>query len=114
MERQDLNVRPACGDPYMDLIGEINPPGDIELTLAEEMKGVVENEPLEEYSHLDALTLRLYREKERLANAKNKKEKELRAVWIAQIEREIQAEKDFIGWIDDDISDEDLLASLGL
>ena len=42
-------------------------------------------------SHLDALQLRLSHERSYLAAAKSDGERELRSVWIAQIEREIAA-----------------------
>lgn len=51
-------------------------------------------------THLDALELRLSNERMRLAAAKRPRERELRAVWVAGIEREIAAEKRFLG-IDD-------------
>jgi hypothetical protein len=56
-------------------------------------------------SHLDALELRLSHERSRLANAKTAGERELRSVWIAQIEKEIGAELP-------EISDDELLAEL--
>lgn len=42
--------------------------------------------------HLNALELRLSHEREYLRAAKTGREKELRAVWIAQLEKEIAAE----------------------
>jgi len=67
-------------------------------------------------SHLDALQLRLSHERTHLANAKTPSERELRKVWVAQIEREIAHEMDFLGkTIDPDIanmSDDELLAAL--
>ena len=48
-------------------------------------------------SHLDALNLRLSHEREYLRTAKSQQEKELRTVWIAQIEKEIQGEMKFLG-----------------
>jgi hypothetical protein len=72
--------------------------------------------------HLDALTERLCHERQCLANAKSDGERELRAVWVSQIEREIEAEKAFLAKrgivIDDvpasldDISDDEFLAEL--
>ena len=43
--------------------------------------------------HIDTLELRLSHERVRLANAKNAKEREMRAVWVAGIEKEIAAER---------------------
>lgn len=66
-------------------------------------------------THLTALQTRLAHESEYLAAAKSESEIALRKVWIAQIEREIVAEKAFIGWEpieEDDMSVEDLLAEL--
>lgn len=70
-----------------------------------------------DYSHLDALNLNLSNERSRLANAKSAQEKELRTVWIAQLEKEIAAEQAFLGVVAVDngiASDDDLLAELGL
>lgn len=61
-------------------------------------------------THLDALNLRLSNERIRIANAKSEGEIELRKVWIAQLEKEVAGEEKFA----DEISDEDLLAELGL
>lgn len=58
-------------------------------------------------NHLDALNLRLSNERVRLANAKSEGERELRKVWIAQLEKEVAGEIQFIG------TDDDLLAELG-
>lgn len=60
------------------------------------------------FSHLDALTTRLANEKFYLSKAKTEGEKELRAVWIKQIEREIARERDFVS----DMTDDELLAEL--
>ena len=46
-------------------------------------------------NHLSALELRLSNERERLRNAKTEPERELRRVWIIQIEKEIRQEKEF-------------------
>ncbi len=48
-------------------------------------------------SHLDALNLSLSHERSRLANAPTEAERRLRAVWVAQLEREVAAEQKFIG-----------------
>lgn len=64
--------------------------------------------------HLIALQTRLANEKGYLAKAKTEKEIQIRNVWIAQIEKEIEGEYKFLG-IDPvvaDMSDEELLAEL--
>lgn len=63
-------------------------------------------------SHLNALELRLSNERNRLAQAKTNKERELRKVWIAQIEKEIASERNFVGK-ETEMSDDELLAELG-
>jgi hypothetical protein len=66
-------------------------------------------------SHLDALNVRLSHERSYLANAKTEKEKEIRKVWIAQIEKEIAVERKILGIEDvgiEAISDDDLLNEL--
>lgn len=62
-------------------------------------------------NHLEALNLRLSNERIRLANAKTDGERELRSVWIKQIEKEIRNEEGFV--TSQDISDEELLRELG-
>lgn len=65
--------------------------------------------------HLNALELGLSNERVRLANAKTDQERALRQVWIAQTEREIQSELEFLGLTPvglDDMSDADLLLAL--
>lgn len=69
------------------------------------------------YSHLDALNLNLSNERTRLTNAKSSQEKELRTVWVNQLEKEIAAERKFLGIADstiESISDEELFKELGL
>jgi len=73
---------------------------------------------MQDTSHLDALNLRLSHERSYLAAAKTDKERAIRKVWIAQIEREIAQEMAFLGrqTIDPEIAnmrDDDLLAELG-
>jgi len=66
-------------------------------------------------THLVALQTRLSHERARLANAKTAKERELRAVWVAQAEKELAGELRFLGMSDTapaDIDDTDLLAAL--
>lgn len=43
--------------------------------------------------HLDAINLRLSRERERLAAAKTDSERQIREIWVMQIEREISREQ---------------------
>lgn len=62
-------------------------------------------------THLDALELRLSNERGYLAKAKTDGERELRKVWVAQIEKEIAGEAVFIAKRDE-MSDEELLAEL--
>lgn len=61
-----------------------------------------------DYSHLDSLQIRLTNERERLANAKTQKERDIRQVWISQIEKEIAHEFGHIA----DMTDDELLAEL--
>jgi hypothetical protein len=66
-------------------------------------------------SHLKALQLNLSNERSRLDSAKTKQERELRTVWVRQIEREIEAERSFLGFLADpeiNLSDDELLAEL--
>jgi len=67
-------------------------------------------------AHLIALQTRLSNEKQHIVSAATKAEKELRTVWIAQIEKEIQGEEDFLGLPEflefDDLTDDELLAEL--
>ena len=46
--------------------------------------------------HYFSLSHRLDNEKERLENAKTTKEKELRSVWVRQLEKEIEKEIEFL------------------
>ena len=64
--------------------------------------------------HLIALQNRLANEQGYLAAATRTAEQELRRVWIAQIEREISAEKAFLGMedVECDMTDDELLAAL--
>lgn len=57
-------------------------------------------------AHLDALNLNLSNERMRLASAKTDAERQLRAVWVAQLEKEVAAEELFAG------TDDELLAEL--
>ena len=48
-------------------------------------------------SHLHALELGLSHERERLRKARTEREREMRAVWVAGYEKEIAAERTFLG-----------------
>lgn len=63
-------------------------------------------------AHYNALNLRLFNERARLAEAKSEGERELRKVWISQIEKEIAQESNFAQEVE--LSDDELLAELGL
>ncbi|HLY47628.1 MAG TPA: hypothetical protein VKR21_00395 [Solirubrobacteraceae bacterium] len=66
-------------------------------------------------SHLAAIRERLARERQRLAQATTERERQLRAVWVAQAEREEAAELAHLGPVDPAIaalSDDDLLNEL--
>ena len=66
-------------------------------------------------SHLKALQLNLSNERSRIESAKTQQERELRAVWVRQLEREIEAERAFLGFLADpeiNLTDEELLAEL--
>jgi hypothetical protein len=63
-------------------------------------------------THLDSLQLLLSNERIRLGNAKTEGERKIRKVWVAQLEKEVQGEKDFIA--SQDIAVDELLAALGV
>lgn len=69
---------------------------------------------MQDTTHLTALHERLCHERARLADAKKDSEKALRAVWIAQIEKEIADEMAHLGMSAElpETSDDDLLAAL--
>lgn len=63
--------------------------------------------------HLDALQLNLSHERARLHAATSPAEREMRSVWVAQLEREVAAERALLGLPEpDDVSDDDLLRDL--
>lgn len=73
------------------------------------------------HSHMHALQDRLFREKQRMNNAKTNKDREFRKVQVAQVEKEIAQEKKFLEKKgtpykqDEDVSnmsDEDILNEL--
>ena len=59
-------------------------------------------------THLHALELNLSHERVRLFAAKSPGERALRAVWVQQLEKEIDAEYAFLGIEPEVLSDEDL------
>jgi hypothetical protein len=66
-------------------------------------------------SHLDALLLGLSNERNRLNNATNKSEIELRSVWVKQLEKEVNVEMTFLGiqsMINSPMTDDELLDEL--
>jgi hypothetical protein len=72
--------------------------------------------PAGNMAHLDALELRLSHERGYLAKAKTEKERELRNVWISQIQKEIDRERGFLGLKgqadEAPMSDDELMAEL--
>jgi hypothetical protein len=56
-------------------------------------------------THLNALEFSLFNEEQRLKAATNPQEIELRKVWVSQYEKEIEAEKKFLGFDDNDDSE---------
>ena len=70
-----------------------------------------------DYSHLHALELHLSNDRARLAVARSDKDRAFRARCIAGWEREIVAERRFLGLpdaVDCDLTDDELLAALGV
>lgn len=71
-----------------------------------------------DFGHLDALNLRLSHERERWRLAKSVAERNMRSVWVAQLEKEITHERVFLGLTAqpeiESINDDDLLAALEL
>jgi len=68
-------------------------------------------------THLEAIELRLSHERMRLAAAATPAERTFRQVWVEQMEKEIAAERAFLGLPVDptaDMSDDELLRELGL
>ena len=70
-----------------------------------------------ETSHLNALNLNLFNERRRLSSAKTDAERNMRSVWVGQLENEIKQERALLGLPPEDavpnISDDELLAELG-
>jgi hypothetical protein len=63
-----------------------------------------------DFSHLDALQSRLLNERARLNKATTRKEREMRAAWVMQCEKEIESEYKFLGITP--MTDDELLAEL--
>lgn len=59
-------------------------------------------------THLHALELHLSHERVRLFAAKSDGERKLRAIWVEQLQREIDAEYKFLGIAPEELSDDDL------
>ncbi len=71
---------------------------------------------MSDFSHLNALELRLSHEREYLARERTEDGKKIRRVWMSQIEKEIELERKLLGLPDNsdeiEMSDEELLAAL--
>lgn len=68
-------------------------------------------------SHLVAIQERLSRERQRLEDARNGKERAMRQVWVAQAEQELKDEMEFLGMDTTpppEMSDDELLSALGM
>jgi hypothetical protein len=61
-------------------------------------------------THLNALLMNLSNERIRLSNAKTQSERDLRTVWVKQLEKEVASEEKFVG--ENQMSDDELLAAL--
>ena len=62
--------------------------------------------------HLEALELRMCHERARLAGATSKSEREIRAVWVAQIENEIARERTRHPEPEETLTDDELMQAL--
>ena len=62
--------------------------------------------------HLNELERRLSAERQRMANASTTGERNYRAVWVKQLEKEVAREREFLGV--PDLSDDELLMALGI
>lgn len=65
-----------------------------------------------DFTHLNALQHRLHNETRALNAATNAGAREMRAVWVTQIEREIAGEYAFLGITPCTATDDELLADL--
>ena len=73
---------------------------------------------MKDTTHLVALQGRLSNERKRLKESKSPKEREIRSVWVAQAEREVDAELVFLNLANgrtdvDDMDDDELARELG-
>ena len=68
---------------------------------------------MKDTTHLVALQGRLSNERKRLKEAKSPKEREIRSVWVAQAEREVDAELANGRTDVDDMDDDELARELG-
>lgn len=69
-----------------------------------------------ETTHLQALRVRLSRERDRLSAAKTSREREARTVWVAQAEKELADELALLGLTDppaEEMSADELARELG-
>lgn len=70
---------------------------------------------MQETTHLDSLNLRLSHERSYLEKANTEKEKQIRKIWIKQIEKEIEIEEKLLGLKEienSNLNDEELLNEL--
>jgi len=68
---------------------------------------------MKDTTHLVALQGRLSNERKRLKESKSPKEREIRSVWVAQAEREVDAELANGRTDVDDMDDDELARELG-
>lgn len=61
-------------------------------------------------THLNALLLNLSNERNRLANSKTQSERELRSVWVRQLEKEVASEE--VNFPSCNLGEDELLAEL--
>ncbi len=63
--------------------------------------------------HLDHLELRLSNERMRLSRATSAGEREIRSVWVLQLEKEVQGEREFLKTQDGiELTDDEILREL--
>lgn len=73
------------------------------------------NSPAKDFSHLDAIESRLHRERARLAEATNGRERQFRELQIRQAEKELKGEREFLGLetTETEMTDDELFEALG-